>query len=820
MEPQIFLIGYFALSLIDLAIAVYVYARARSQVVNQVFAFLGATIGVWTLCVALAHYPSISSIVVVRSTFAAASLMVLALLTLLYIFPSGSFPRSRLYYSYAAAALAFVLLSYTSMLVQGAVATPMGLVVSYGPMYRVFGLFAVSSLVLGATVVLRKAKEARGRARAQLWYLIIGLLIPALGIGTTNLLVPLLSNASWYGQYGPAFTLIFLGLTAHAIIRHRLMNIRLVISRTVAYFLILIFSGGALVLVTELASLLFPDRTRNLERWSVIVSIVLIAVLFQPISHFIRRAVDRYLYRRPYDYERTIRDMVHRINTMLELGPLLDYLSDVVGRTVQPERVSIYLTLPEGSEDYQLQAHRVFVDTPASAPPELLPASSEVAQYFKTHSASLLIDSPEFLLKAPLNELAAECIHPIFDNDRPIGFLVLGPKLSGDPYFAEDLGLITILVTQAAIAIKNAYLHRHVVLVNEYIENILAAMDSGVVSVAGDGTVTLFNTAAERLTGLQRERTKTMPVTNLPEALAQMLQITLVSRRPQPQRELLLTGMNRKSFPVVCSTSILTGRAGVALGAVAVLNDLSRVKELESEKLRAERLASIGALASGIAHEIKNPLVAIRTFAELLPERFVDEDFRNDFAKVVVQEIDRIDGLVSRLRGMAAPRSQAHRSIDLRGPISDTLALLRGRLEQAAIAVRTDFEAERPMVAGDLDQLKQLFLNLFVNALEAMGPGGQLAIRVAHRNSAEVPRLVVEVSDTGAGIPEAVANRLFDPFVTTKERGSGLGLSICRGIVDAHGAAIRAYNNPGRCGATVAVEFPVWRGVDIPTLSS
>jgi signal transduction histidine kinase len=133
---------------------------------------------------------------------------------------------------------------------------------------------------------------------------------------------------------------------------------------------------------------------------------------------------------------------------------------------------------------------------------------------------------------------------------------------------------------------------------------------------------------------------------------------------------------------------------------------------------------------------------------------------------------------------MAAPSPQTLRSINLLAPISDTLSLLRGQLEQAAIMVRTDFEAERPIVAGDGDQL---ILNFFVNAVEAMGHGDQLAIRV-HENFDGVPhRLVVEVRDTGVGISEAVADKLFDPFGTTKGHGSGLGLSICRGIVDAHG---------------------------------
>jgi signal transduction histidine kinase len=259
----------------------------------------------------------------------------------------------------------------------------------------------------------------------------------------------------------------------------------------------------------------------------------------------------------------------------------------------------------------------------------------------------------------------------------------------------------------------------------------------------------------------------------------------------------------------VCSTSALRDERGSINGALVVFSDLSRVKALESEKRRAERLAAFGTLVSGIAHEIKNPLVAIKTFAELLPERFQETDFREDFAKVVITEIDRIDDLVARLRGLAIPSPQpGGGAVDLREPISDTLALLRAQLEQARITVTRDFQDEQPFIAADVPQLKQLFLNLFINAIEAMGRDGELTVRVTRRSAQESTWIVAEICDTGAGIPEAIRANIFNPFFTTKSRGSGLGLAICRGIVDAHRGTIRAEARSDRHGTAMIVEFP------------
>ena len=346
---------------------------------------------------------------------------------------------------------------------------------------------------------------------------------------------------------------------------------------------------------------------------------------------------------------------------------------------------------------------------------------------------------------------------------------------------------------------KNAQLYHHVVLMNEYVDNILSTMDSGVIAVDAKGVISLFNSAAEHLLRLRARDIRGHSYDSLPTGLASPLRDTLHTSIPRSQLELSIPGGDGLALPLVCSTATLTHRDGSAHGALIVFSDLTRLKGLEREKQRAERLASFGALASGVAHEIKNPLVAIRTFAELLTERYDDEEFREDFSKVVIREIARIDDLVGRLRGLAATTPPLTGRVDIREPIHETLALLRAQLELSHTTVHCAFDHPSPFVAVDESQLKQLFLNLFQNSIEAMGEGGAIHVRVSGRDLHGSSWIVATVSDTGPGIPESVRTQIFDPFFTTKPRGSGLGLAICRGIMDAHHGTIRAEANSNFC---------------------
>lgn len=447
----------------------------------------------------------------------------------------------------------------------------------------------------------------------------------------------------------------------------------------------------------------------------------------------------------------------------------------------------------------------------------MLSAGSPLVTFLRRESRVLVLEETNRKnrdLKDVAQELrlfGGEIAFPFFDDNSLLGILIVGPKLSGDPYFLDDIDLVSTLASQAAIAMKNAQLYRQVVLANEHIENIVETMESAVIAVTAEGLVTLFNSAAERLTGLKADEMKGRRVSDLPDTISEPIVATLKGRTPRLQVETLIRNNAGDLCPAIYSTSTLKDRSSAILGVVAVFSDLTRLRELEAEKRRTERLASIGAFVSSIAHEIKNPLVAIKTFAELLPERFTEEDFRDEFSKVAMREIERIDELVGRLRGLVAPHPQQLTPVDLREPIDETLSLLRGQLEQARIRVRTHFDNSGGFVAGDRAQLKQLFLNVLMNAIEAIADGGEISIRLGRRDTASEATLFVEIHDTGTGIPQHLLGRIFDPFITTKPQGSGLGLAICRGIVEVHRANIIAQNNSDGPGATIILEFPEMR---------
>jgi PAS domain S-box-containing protein len=393
-----------------------------------------------------------------------------------------------------------------------------------------------------------------------------------------------------------------------------------------------------------------------------------------------------------------------------------------------------------------------------------------------------------------------------------IGFFAIGVKRSGDPYFSNDADLLTTLANQAAMAVRNAQTHARVIQINEEIQKVLETIESGVVAVGPRGRISLFNRAAEQFTGTSAQSIRGRTPDCLPAPLDRLLQSTANDGRPRSQVEFTLPDAAGQMVPLVCSTSTLRSPDGATLGAVAVLNDMSRLKELEQEKRRAERLASIEAIASGLIHEIRNPLVGIKTYAQLLPSRGASEEFREMFSRTAGREIGRIDDLLERFRTISRASQQPMTTVDVSESLRETVETLHAKMDDRKIRLRQVGEVRPRPVLGNASQLQQLFLNLCLNAIQAMDLGGELTIRVADLSEGGGSTLLVEVADTGPGIRDDLLATVFDPFVTTKPHGTGLGLAICRGIADAHHARLSARNNVGRPGCTFTVEFPVAAG--------
>ncbi len=353
-----------------------------------------------------------------------------------------------------------------------------------------------------------------------------------------------------------------------------------------------------------------------------------------------------------------------------------------------------------------------------------------------------------------------------------------------------------------------------------YTDNVLASLTTGIVTVDLDGRVVTLNPAAELMTGFfagevgGRYCTEVFAAT--PE-LGEMLMETIATRAALPGIAVTLHRRNGRSVPVELSTAPLKGVEGKDLGVIAVFRDVTVVRELEQRLRRSDRLAALGSLAAGLAHEIKNPLTSLLTFSRHLERKFDDEQFRRKFQSVVPRELERINGIVERLLELARPSRLQFTPVRLPALLDRVLELYANQIEVKGVRVVRHFAQDVAPVWGDQEALYQAFVNLVANALDAMEAGGRLTLRLGWGAADEVfvaarrgahRRVKIEVQDTGAGIPPSAADRIFNPFFSTKEGGTGLGLSLTHKIVEDHGGAIDFQSVPG-AGTTFRIVLPL-----------
>ncbi|MGH7354546.1 MAG: ATP-binding protein, partial [Candidatus Rokuibacteriota bacterium] len=570
----------------------------------------------------------------------------------------------------------------------------------------------------------------------------------------------------------------------------------------------------SLLPVAALIAVFWPRLAGHLETEELLVllgAVVIVTLLVPPARDVARRLLDRYVYRTYANYQRTVRGASQMLTRVLDLKRLLLFISDTVATSTRAEGVAIYLRDEDG-------VHRALPErrignaaftAPDAAPDDIVAALERIKEPIVAEELARDPVPAEFRQAVEsLLGLDWALILPVVSEDEVIAFITLGPKLSGDPYYPQDLDLLMTLANQAGIAVKNARLYAEVVLAREYIERIVATIESGVVAITASGRITMFNPAAERLTGLAAADVTGRPVGALPACLGDQLTAAVGDGHAHTQPEVELPDAGAPSDgpvtrPVICTTSPLRDPDGAILGAVAVFSDLTPFKELEIERQRAERIAYFEMLGSTIAHEIKNPLVAIKTFAQLIPRRRGDDRFVEDFSRITTREILRMEELLDRLRALSRPSDRPLHPLDLRVPIGEAIEFLAPAYAEKRVTLTAALGEAVCGVLGDHAELEQLCLNLLMNALEATATGGNVRIDLTRSDS----HVRVSVADSGSGIPVELIARIFDPFITTKQRGTGLGLAVSTQIAQAHGARLRAANRPAG-GAIFTLEFP------------
>jgi PAS domain S-box-containing protein len=811
---------------INLSLAALVFSRQPQSLPNRTFALFVLTVVGWSFAVQLLYAGgAAASIWCKRLPFVAASLIGSSFVVFCEVFPDlKSLRGNRSSGIFLRLGALMAGLSLTPLVVHDASIAETGAIQPrYGPLYPLFAIFMVAAFSYGIGRLSRKWRAARGRRRLQMQYLWLGLCW-AIGGGTiTNLLIPALTGDSRLGLYGPYFSLFLISLTAHAIIRHRLMDMRVVIRQSVTHGLA---AGAAVGIIWGLLRIMdkgFEVRLQPSSPFLPLLIGVAGAIVFHPVRTVIQHLLDRYCYRQEYDYRQAIRRISQVLASLLRIDPLCERLATFILSTLKVEEVAVYLChehsfIEQRSYQHVSNGEHGHTGALTMVSPSLIALLAHARQPVLQDELALWADASE---QAHLQEefmlLGGKVLIPLSVEQEVVGFIAVGEKRSGDQFFNQDIEFLATIGHQAGAALKRGQLHEEVTWMKEYNESILRHMESGLVVVSHDNLITVVNEAAARMLGMPATETVNQPLDKLMACgLGIPLFNTLREKSVYTNHEATLMTGSGQALPVVLSTSILHGEDGQPSGAILAFNDLSQIKALEEEKRRIERLASIGAFMSGIAHEIKNPLVAIKTLAELLPEQYDDEEFRDTFTKVTLHEVDRIDALVRRLRSLSSGSTVPLHPLNVLAPLEETLSLVSGEFTRRHMQVVRAYQSPIPPIMGDHDQLKQVFVNLCLNSVEAMGERGRLMVTVeSHGKHVDQPsELVIQIADTGPGVPAEHLSTIFDPFFTLKEQGTGLGLAICRGIIDYHRGSITAANCSEGSGAVFTVKLPVAQGVE------
>ncbi len=350
-------------------------------------------------------------------------------------------------------------------------------------------------------------------------------------------------------------------------------------------------------------------------------------------------------------------------------------------------------------------------------------------------------------------------------------------------------------------------------------ENILTSLEDGVIVADRHGKISFFNQAAEMLTDLSASQVLQQPYTRLFEKNSWLIDMVKKSQSPQQsgtRGEGDLITQSGRQVPVSLTVSPLQDRSGSFLGSILLLRDLTHRKEMEEDLKRADRLAMLGTLAAGLAHEIKNPLGGIKGAAQLLRREADRIPTIAQYTDIMIREVDRVNLLIEQLLDLSQPAKLNLASLNIHEILDDVLFLEGQTVQGSKIVVRKNYDPSLPPIRGDRVQLAQVFLNLVKNALQAMNGRGCLTVttrietvfHIREPGRKRVNFIWVDVEDDGPGIKEEELSHIFSPFFTTKNNGTGLGLAICYRIIKEHGGLIRVENREGK-GASFKVSLLV-----------
>ena len=604
----------------------------------------------------------------------------------------------------------------------------------------------------------------------------------------------------------------------YAIFRYRLMDVDLIFKRGVVYTLAAATVVGMYFALVAGVATLVQSRQRT-GPVGLIMAVVVTALLFDPVRKWIQDRVDHYFYRTVYDYRRTLLEFGRELGSETDLNALLASVLDRLSRTLAVDRIAIFLHSGDGTEPFVFSKSvgmgpvgnldLTFLSTPRPEP---------AGHMFFENTHQVLRETAGS--QASIARLDLNYYIPCRAQQKTIAVLGLGKTTKGDYLSSEDIELLETLGGYLGIAIQNGRLYASLQQkvaeyerLKDFNENIVESINVGIMALDMEDRIESWNAQMEVMYALPRWQALTQPVRSVfPAEFVE--EFTRVRRNPGINNlyKFRLQTPAGETRTVNVAIAPLVTRKFQVIGRLVIMDDITERVELEGQLSQADKLSSIGLLAAGVAHEVNTPLAVISSYTQMLAKQLQGDPQKSGLLEKITRQTFRASEIVNNLLNFSRTSGTEFADVDINKVITDTLALLEHQFKTAKIQVQSELTPGISAIQGNPGRLQQVFLNLFLNAKDAMPGGGQL--HVATSNGEVVS---VRVSDTGSGIAPEHIQRIYDPFFTTKtvpkegqNRGTGLGLSVTYGIIQEHAGKIRVESNPAS-GTTFALDFPLSR---------
>jgi PAS domain S-box-containing protein len=605
----------------------------------------------------------------------------------------------------------------------------------------------------------------------------------------------------------------------YSIVRYRLMDVDIIVRRSMTYGLatmtiVVIFMFGV-VKSGEWVKELVPSASQGTLLLIQVAVMSLTTMLFSPWKNWLEQRVDRLFFGQRYDQRRSIAEFGRTLSSTTDLNRLLTALTQRLGEMLYVERLAIYI------EEEKLGGLRLAYQKELPQTPAILSDNFRHLLETNPHRSYFLaeeLDDTETDFRTDINNRRIYYYIPCYVRNRLTAVIGMGKTFEGALLTSEDLELVRNLSTYVAVAIENSLLYRSeqekaaaVARLKEFNENIIESINIGLLSVDREGRITNWNRTLEKLYKITRQSAIGQSISQVfDEDFINTIQIAVGNigwqlRKPQNIYRYKFLARDSQEVIVNVALSPLKTNDARLSGTLILIEDITSRVRLEEQLRENDKLSSIGLLAAGVAHEVNTPLTGISSYTQMLLAQTPDTDIKHSILEKIKRQTLRASEIVNNLLNFSRTASVELHELDINRVLDDTIQLLEPQLRNTKIELKRHYGDHLPATLGNAGKLQQVFMNLLLNARDAMPEGGQLIIRTQTRESS----ILIDIIDTGIGIAPENITKIYDPFFTTKGigQGTGLGLAVSYGIVQEHNGRIFVESKQGE-GTRFRIKLP------------